>query len=79
MLTACFDEPAEMSCLREPGAQQVDRAHSWPGGGKDFSLLPCCWEDSGPSGFSSGHRRATESQQPLLRTLGYDGAASALL
>lgn len=64
MLVACSDEPTGTSCLPEPGPPQVERAHSWPGGEKYFSLLPVCREDSGPSVFSSDHRRDTELQHP---------------
>lgn len=65
MLTAGFDEPAETSFLPELGVQQVERAHSWPGGRKDFSLRHVAGKTQGHLGFPlARHRRATELQQP---------------
>lgn len=47
--TVCSDEAAETSCLPGPGPQQLDRGHSWPGSGKNFSLLQIFWEVPGAS------------------------------
>lgn len=47
--TVCSDEAPKTSCLPGPGPRQLEGGHSWPGSGRDFSLLQIFWGTPGVS------------------------------